>query len=181
MSRAVPEWIGATDDTPVPPRVKTLAELIAIYEPRLMAKREIDPATQCWNWTGACMPKGYGHFQFEGRFEKVYRASHLFYIGDIPPGHQVCHRCDNPRCFNPAHLWAGTAADNTADKIAKGRARTGVTVGEANHFSKLTAEHVAIIRQEPKAYGSGRALAKRFGVNEQAICLIRAGRSWRHL
>jgi hypothetical protein len=154
-------------------------QIIALYEPRLFAKRDIDPVTGCWNWTGACTLKGYGHFQFEGRFEKVHRASFMFYVGPIPDGLQVCHKCDNPRCFNPEHLFVGTAADNIADMMRKGRHRSGAMLGEANHFSKLTTAEVEEIRAAPRFYGSGRALAEKYGVSEATICNIRAGRSWK--
>jgi hypothetical protein len=183
MPRTVKEWIGKDDDAKPPKSVRARvfrdhAER-TVYEPRLLAKTDIDWLTGCWNWTGAHTAKGYGHIKAGARFEKVHRLAYQLYVADIPPGAVICHRCDNPRCWNPMHLWCGTQRENILDAKSKGRLRNGVTLGEANHSSKLTEADVAQIRAAPKAYGSGRRLAARFGVREATICHIRAGRSWR--
>lgn len=153
-------------------------EWIATYEPRFLAK--VEKGEDCWLWKGAHSPKGYGHIQVDGRYEKAHRLAYRLYVGPIGEGLVVCHACDVPACVNPAHLWLGTTRENILDAKAKGRLRNGITCGEANRSSKLTAAQVEIIRSTPKLYGSGRALAREFGVNEATICDVRARRRWRH-
>lgn len=73
----------------------------------------------CWQWLKAKYPSGYG------RFGKLYahRVSYELMNGKIPSGFCICHKCDNPSCVNPNHLWAGTVADNMHDRDRKGRDR----------------------------------------------------------
>lgn len=75
----------------------------------------------CWEWTAAANVKGYGRFMFEGRVQYAHRLSYAFAFGGISEGLLVCHRCDNPKCVNPAHLFLGTNMDNIQDCCAKGR------------------------------------------------------------
>jgi hypothetical protein len=80
----------------------------------------------CWPWTGSVSSSGYGSLTHAGRGIKAHRRAWELTNGAIPPGDGphgtcVCHRCDNPLCCNPAHLFLGTTADNTHDMIAKGR------------------------------------------------------------
>lgn len=89
------------------------------------------PECGCWIWTGAWNQAGYGRVgprRYPGLPRKESPLAHrMFYehhIGPIPAGMLVMHKCDTPLCVNPAHLTIGTNADNAADKIAKGRART---------------------------------------------------------
>lgn len=76
----------------------------------------------CWPWTGARDRNGYGWFWLYGRNTRAPRAVVALLLGEIPaPEVFVCHHCDNPICCNPAHLFTGSAADNTADMVGKGR------------------------------------------------------------
>ena len=75
----------------------------------------------CHIWTASVNHKGYGTVGFNGKTYRAHRVSYTIYKGQIPDGLQVCHRCDNPPCVNPAHLFLGTQSDNEKDKIAKGR------------------------------------------------------------
>jgi hypothetical protein len=81
-----------------------------------------DPVTGCWNWTGAHNGGGYGHKYHNGRQERVHRLAAHFYLGfDLKSSLQVLHRCDNPACFNPKHLFIGTQLENMKDCVEKGR------------------------------------------------------------
>lgn len=149
---------------------------IETYEQRFLAK--VEKTDGCWLWRGAHCPKGYGHILVDGRYEKAHRLAVRIYRGPIPTGMFVCHTCDTPACVNPAHLWIGTPQQNSDDCRRKGRLRTGITVGEANHFSKLTSDEVETIRATPKAYGVATRLARFYGVRANTISDIWAGRSW---
>src|SRR5947207_2239107 len=77
----------------------------------------------CWEWRAGRNPQGYGLFWLEGRQQPASRVAWLASAGRIPETEWVLHRCDNPPCCNPAHLFLGTAKMNTQDMIAKGRDR----------------------------------------------------------
>lgn len=178
--RSVPDWVGRTPDHMPPPTVR-----LRIFErpkggllDRMLNKCVADNSG-CWIWLGAKCAQGYGNMWSGSRYEKAHRVSYRLLVGSIPGGMFVCHSCDRPSCINPEHLWLGTARDNIADAISKGRYRNGSAHGERNGSAKLSADEVREIRETPKKYGSGRVLAARFGVTESTICEIRSGRSWR--
>lgn len=85
--------------------------------------RTMTAPTGCIEWQGGRTPQDYGKTWFEGRTIGAHRLAWIVTNGPIPNGLQVCHRCDNPPCCNPEHLFLGTAAENQHDKGQKGRAR----------------------------------------------------------
>lgn len=81
--------------------------------------------SNCINWNGAKSKKGYGVVRLDGKILYVHRMSFRLHNGPIPKGNLVCHRCDNPACYNPEHLFVGTAQRNTDDMKNKGRGLYG--------------------------------------------------------
>lgn len=143
-----------------------------------------DPGA-CWEWTGAYNRRGYGRMGVDGKTRYTHRLSWEVFHGSIPDGLCVCHRCDNPPCVNPAHLFLGTNAENTADRHRKGRtARVGAPKGEANVNAKLTAEAVRVIRSTYRPFdrrNGSRALARLFGVSSRTVQEVVEGTRWRHV
>lgn len=134
-----------------------------------------DPAAvrpgECWMWPGAKSRSGYGVVQRHGQ-KLAHRAAWIEAHGPIPVGLVVCHRCDTPGCYRPAHLFIGTHADNVADRIAKGRT---FIPGSPDGRVKLTDSQVAEIRTERAAGAVIADIAHRYGVTPSLIGLIVRG------
>lgn len=142
---------------------------------------------ECWEWLGAKRHGGYGVILHEGRLVAVHRLS-LMAIGHRIDGLEACHKCDNPACWQPSHLFPGTRADNQNDAIAKGRAvlppRTdwqSVMKARRHHWQKLSREDIPVIRQRLAAGDSLAAIGRSYGVNYTAILKIRNGTRWAHV
>jgi hypothetical protein len=131
---------------------------------RLWSRVERHP-DGCWEWQGFRDPRGYGQIGRGTRADGLvatHRAAWETTYGPIPDGLLVCHRCDNPACCNPAHLFLGTNADNTADKVAKGRQARGLALAH----TRLRDEDVAAIRRR---YNPHFGPPKRGGRRSNAI------------
>lgn len=148
---------------------------------RFWAKIDRRGPDDCWEWTAGNRGKGgYGRFSM-GRANKPIRAHRfsweLFY-GPIPTGMDVLHRCDNPLCVNPRHLFLGTNLDNVRDMHAKNRHSHGEGHGQA----KLTDAKVRKIRELRKLPGNSyERLAKRFRVSVICIWKVCVGETWKHV
>jgi hypothetical protein len=110
----------------------------------------------------------------DGKTTTAHRVSWVLHVGAIPSGHGVFHRCDNPPCCNPGHLFSGPQADNMKDMRIKGRAVKVPTYGEQHWMCKLSTQAVATIREAYRP-GLGGQLARRFGVSHSTICRIVRG------
>jgi hypothetical protein len=154
------------------------------FIPKVQAKvkKGTEPG-DCWVWTGAKSSDGYGRLVVLGQRFGAHRIAWVFANGPIPTGLFVCHRCDNPACVNPAHLFAGTHAENMRDMAAKGRQRGSGhgrgPRGEKHHLAKLTWASVAEIRRRHAAGESGRSLARAYGMSEFAIRKVIDGTTWK--
>ena len=84
---------------------------------------KLDRSGDCWLWTGSLDKDGYGKTSINYKHWKTHRASWNYFVGPIPEGMSVLHKCDVRACCNPEHLWLGTQKDNLRDMFAKGRGR----------------------------------------------------------
>lgn len=130
---------------------------------------------ECWNWTGATQAFGYGCIGAKGRIKSAHRVSYEMAKGPIPDGICVLHKCDNPKCVNPKHLFAGTKKDNAIDRSSKGRGKHCVFRGEDHPSAKITASDVLEIRASTD---KNVWLARKYGVSDAQICRIKRGERW---
>jgi HNH endonuclease len=142
----------------------------------------------CWIWKGS-LANRYGYF---GSKVAAHRFSYELHHGPIPDGMCVCHRCDNPPCVNPAHLFLGTYADNNRDAVAKGRQAKGETHGsrkhpekwkrgEGHYEAKLTDDAVREMRALHAAGMGYKSLARRYGISTETAHRAVKKRTWKHV
>lgn len=128
--------------------------------------------TPCWIWKAGMTLGGYG--VFGTKRTTAHRYSYELYIGKIPKGMVVRHRCDNPPCVNPEHLIVGTCKDNTQDSIRRGRHSRGETSGAF----VLTEREVLEISDLINKQMTDSSISRQYNVNRQTVSNIRLGRSW---
>lgn len=157
---------------------------MATVEERFWSKIDRSNPDGCWIWTAAVWKQrgGYGKFQAGSsrsgnRAVRAHRFAWELTHGPIPDGLQVCHRCDNPPCCNPSHLFLGAPVVNSRDMVAKGRSNRG----EARPQAKLTETAVLEIRRRLADGDSCYRLAKEFGVGWSTVKHVARDSTWKHV
>lgn len=154
-------------------------------EERFWAKVRVGTTSECWPWQGSRhnrLPYGLFRVSRDPRDspKPAHRISWQLANGPIPAGMFVCHRCDNPPCVNPAHLFLGTPAENLADMRAKGRGPKPLR-GENGTKAKLREDDVRNIRRRVAAGEMQKSLADEYGVSKAAVNLIVLRKNWKHV
>lgn len=168
----------------------------------------VDKSNDCWTWLALKNHSGYGLFSINDKMYRAHRVSYTISVGEIPTGLLVCHRCDNPGCVNPSHLFVGTDSDNRLDSKSKGRTAKGDRHGlhlhpetvsrGANHWmaknpekiprgerasgAKLTAEKVIEMRKRfIQGFQPFQRIAAEFGVCREVARGAIIGKRWSHV
>jgi len=135
----------------------------------------------CWEWLASCHPYGYGQIEIgTGGYKRPYLAHRISWIihnGEIPVGLCILHKCDNPSCVNPVHLFLGTKADNTHDMINKGR----MSRGEKHPGAKLTPTDVKEIRQLRTQGVRAILISEIYNINRDYVYEIARKETWKHI
>jgi hypothetical protein len=134
--------------------------------------------TECWEWQGARYDYGYGRVHWNGEW-RAHRASYTVHVGAIPRGLYVLHRCDNPPCLNPDHLFLGTQAENIVDMVRKGRcnAASGSRAGLAVLTDELAAELLQLLSEGK----SEVFIAEYYGLSRSVVRSLAIGESYRDI
>lgn len=126
-------------------------------------KEDLD---SCWEWKSKAGTNEYGNTTYRNSYWSSHRLAWFLYYGEIPQGMYVCHKCDNPPCCNPNHLFLGTHQDNVNDREKKRRNKLPRCSGEKHGQHKLTNIQVNEIRT---MYATGRhsyrSLSGKYGVS----------------
>jgi len=152
--------------------------------------RRVSMVGDCWEWGGCVDKKGYGVININKKAHFVHRVAYELFRGHCG-SRLICHKCDNPCCINPEHLFAGTHADNNWDRTRKGRSAPKFHHGDCNPNAILTVADVLEIRRlyrtahrGPKGKlpnGALRKMADAFGVHVTTFARAASGRGWQLL
>jgi hypothetical protein len=143
---------------------------------RFWKNTDVRSSDECWIWKRSVFRFGHGRFTMDSKNMQAHRAAWMLIKGEIPDGLCVLHRCDNPPCVNPRHLFLGTQLDNLKDRDDKLRTARGQRGGRA----KLTEQDVFLIRSAAGIVPQS-ALATQFGVCQASISLIVHRKTWAHI
>lgn len=169
-------------------RCKALGKAKRIERDLTWFMQYVEKSDGCWEWSGIRDGAGYGFFQIARQTDKVrrvvkmwkaHRYSWHLHFGEIPNGLWVLHRCDNPPCVRPDHLFLGTNRDNTLDSLAKDRSY--LKNGERSPFSTISNSTALLIKQMLRDGFSTLETSKAAKVKIHVVNNIKYGRAWRWL
>lgn len=145
---------------------------------------KVNKTEGCWNWTGGTNGRGAGGVEYgllkvpkTRKNITAHRMSYILHNGQITSDQWVLHKCDNPLCVNPDHLFLGTPADNVADMDAKGRRKCNPRKGEQNGRAVLDEDKVKLLRLLHGKF-SLTVLSKIFGIGKSQVHRIATGQQW---
>ena len=162
---------GKTDDSVL----KTLKSIHP--KKRIWFCSKADAKTGCWIWQKGKDKDGYGQFTFKNKHFRAHRVAYRLFVGKIPKGMFVLHKCDTPSCVNPAHLFLGTNDDNMADMVEKERQQKGIE----KENSKLTDDQVREIKKRLLGTETISDIARDYPIDRKVVSRIKAGKTWKHI
>lgn len=147
---------------------------------------KVEKSAECWTWRGTLAAYGYGRTTWMGRQTGTHRVSWEIHHGAIPDGLSVLHRCDNPPCVNPAHLFLGTQTDNMRDMTSKSRhahqAHPETYPKGVRHWkARLTEEMVLSIRRRHARGETFADIAREVGISRATVSQAGRGQTWAHI
>lgn len=151
---------------------------------RILDKIGPEDDNGCWPWLGI-KSSGYGmvsrnYLDIKTRMATITHLVYESLVGPIPPGHEICHTCDNRQCVNPAHLFAGTRKENLQDAATKGRMGRDMH-GIKNGNARLNDKQVLEIRRRWAGGENQHSIAKRFGTTPTNVSMICTRQTWSHI
>lgn len=150
------------------------------WEKRFWEKVKILSKNACWEWQAGKFHYGHGQFSLKRKNFKAHRISYILTKGSIPNGKCVLHKCDNPPCCNPSHLYVGTQKDNAQDRKKRGRqnSQKGSKHSQCIFDEKIVLKIRKSFSGKRGEYGS---IAKKYGVDRKTIFNLITKRSWNHI
>lgn len=149
---------------------------------RLINAVDIDNNTCCWGWNKFTNKDGYGSLTLNRKSQLAHRVMYYLVFGEFDNYLSVCHKCDNPKCINPYHLFLGTKSDNMKDCFDKGRSKIKPVSfkGSNNPMSKLTHHEAMEIRKVSLSGNiSQKTIADNYGISQSQVSLIKLGKLWK--
>ena len=159
-----------------------------MHDKKRFEDKFIKKETGCWEWEASLNNKGYGWFRYNGHNQLAHRVSYQLYVGDIPKDKCILHKCNNPKCVNPDHLYVGTHKDNASDMIKAGHHyspfrdhiynTSSYLPGEKHSMAKLNVDDVMCIKRMLRDGIQQWLIAWIYKITQANISYINTGKSW---